>query len=141
MPGQSGAGRPNLTDGIWLHGGSLATVRETIEKGLGTMPAHAARLGETRQTTGRLRVIAGPAAASRPSPVRATPMNSPQPGQRRELGERAAPRRDHLGSFLAAALGTMLCFAFWIRSRSRRRPAGLVDLASGCLRDGFSSSG
>ena len=42
-------GAPNLTDGIWLHGGSLAAVRDSIEKGRsGAMPAHAARLGETR---------------------------------------------------------------------------------------------
>jgi cytochrome c oxidase cbb3-type subunit 3 len=42
-------GAPNLADGIWLHGGSLASIRETIEKGRsGAMPAHAARLGETR---------------------------------------------------------------------------------------------
>jgi cytochrome c oxidase cbb3-type subunit 3 len=42
-------GAPNLTDGIWLHGGSLATIRETIEKGRnGTMPPHQARLGDTR---------------------------------------------------------------------------------------------
>ena len=42
-------GTPNLTDGIWLHGGALATVRDSIEKGrTGTMPPHAARLGETR---------------------------------------------------------------------------------------------
>jgi cytochrome c oxidase cbb3-type subunit 3 len=42
-------GAPNLTDGIWLHGGAIATTRETIAKGRnGAMPAHAARLGETR---------------------------------------------------------------------------------------------
>jgi cytochrome c oxidase cbb3-type subunit 3 len=42
-------GAPNLTDGIWLHGGSLASIRETIEKGRnGAMPAHSLRLGETR---------------------------------------------------------------------------------------------
>src|SRR4030095_12049944 len=42
-------GAPNLSDGVWLHGGSLAAVRDTIEKGRnGTMPAHAARLGATR---------------------------------------------------------------------------------------------
>lgn len=42
-------GTPNLTDGIWLHGGALATVRDSIEKGrTGVMPPHAARLGETR---------------------------------------------------------------------------------------------
>ena len=47
--GNPAMGAPNLTDGTWLHGGSLAAVRETIEKGrTGSMPAHAARLGETR---------------------------------------------------------------------------------------------
>jgi len=47
--GNPAMGAPNLTDSIWLHGGSLAAVRETIEKGrTGTMPPHAARLGETR---------------------------------------------------------------------------------------------
>jgi len=47
--GNHAMGAPNLTDGIWLHGGSLATIRETIEKGRnGTMPAHQARLGDTR---------------------------------------------------------------------------------------------
>jgi cytochrome c oxidase cbb3-type subunit III len=47
--GNPAMGAPNLTDGIWLHGGSLGAVRDTIEKGrMGTMPSHAARLGETR---------------------------------------------------------------------------------------------
>ena len=42
-------GAPNLTDGVWLHGGSLAAVRDSIERGRnGAMPAHAERLGETR---------------------------------------------------------------------------------------------
>ncbi len=47
--GNPAMGAPNLTDATWLHGGSLATIRETIEKGrTGTMPAHQARLGDTR---------------------------------------------------------------------------------------------
>jgi len=47
--GNPALGAPNLTDGVWLHGGALATVRETIEQGrTGTMPPHLARLGETR---------------------------------------------------------------------------------------------
>lgn len=47
--GNPAMGAPNLTDGVWLHGGSLAAVRETIEKGRnGAMPAHVERLGETR---------------------------------------------------------------------------------------------
>jgi cytochrome c oxidase cbb3-type subunit 3 len=42
-------GAPNLTDGVWLHGGSLAAVRDSIDHGrVGAMPAHAERLGETR---------------------------------------------------------------------------------------------
>ncbi len=42
-------GAPDLTDGIWLHGGTTAAVRETIAKGrTGAMPAHGQRLGTTR---------------------------------------------------------------------------------------------
>jgi cytochrome c oxidase cbb3-type subunit 3 len=42
-------GTPNLTDQTWLHGGAIATVRESIAKGrMGAMPSHAARLGATR---------------------------------------------------------------------------------------------
>jgi cytochrome c oxidase cbb3-type subunit 3 len=42
-------GTPNLVDGVWLHGGALTTVRQSIESGrTGAMPAHSSRLGETR---------------------------------------------------------------------------------------------
>ncbi len=42
-------GAPNLTDQIWLNGGSVAAVRETIANGRrAEMPSHLARLGETR---------------------------------------------------------------------------------------------
>ncbi len=42
-------GAPNLTDNTWLHGGSIAAVRDSIAKGRnGQMPAHLERLGETR---------------------------------------------------------------------------------------------
>jgi cytochrome c oxidase cbb3-type subunit 3 len=42
-------GTPNLTDDVWLHGGSPVAVRASIANGRGgTMPPHAARLGETR---------------------------------------------------------------------------------------------
>jgi cytochrome c oxidase cbb3-type subunit 3 len=42
-------GAPNLADGVWLHGGALTTVRESITRGRnGVMPEHASRLGETR---------------------------------------------------------------------------------------------
>jgi cytochrome c oxidase cbb3-type subunit III len=47
--GNAALGAPNLSDHVWLHGGSLAAVRESIEKGRsGAMPAHAPRLGDTR---------------------------------------------------------------------------------------------
>jgi cytochrome c oxidase cbb3-type subunit 3 len=42
-------GAPNLTDSVWLHGGALKTIRETIAYGRqGQMPAHLERLGEVR---------------------------------------------------------------------------------------------
>jgi cytochrome c oxidase cbb3-type subunit III len=42
-------GAPNLTDRVWLHGGAAPTIYQTIDKGRsGAMPAHLARLGETR---------------------------------------------------------------------------------------------
>jgi len=47
--GNQQLGAPNLTDAIWLHGGSVAAVRETIANGRkGEMPAHLDLLGETR---------------------------------------------------------------------------------------------
>jgi cytochrome c oxidase cbb3-type subunit III len=42
-------GAPNLTDNIWLNGGSVAAVRESIANGRhAEMPAHLQRLGATR---------------------------------------------------------------------------------------------
>jgi cytochrome c oxidase cbb3-type subunit 3 len=42
-------GAPNLTDDIWLHGGSIDDIRDTIAHGrVNHMPAHLERLGETR---------------------------------------------------------------------------------------------
>jgi len=47
--GSQVVGAPNLTDPIWLNGGSVATVRESIAKGRhAQMPAQLDRLGETR---------------------------------------------------------------------------------------------
>jgi cytochrome c oxidase cbb3-type subunit 3 len=47
--GNQALGAPNLTDQIWLNGGSVITVRETIAKGRhAEMPAQLERLGETR---------------------------------------------------------------------------------------------
>ena len=42
-------GGPNLTDSVWLHGGSVDDIRETITKGrTNAMPAHLERLGDTK---------------------------------------------------------------------------------------------
>lgn len=47
--GNLGLGAPNLTDNIWLHGGSKQAIMESIEKGRsGRMPAHAEFLGEAK---------------------------------------------------------------------------------------------
>jgi cytochrome c oxidase cbb3-type subunit 3 len=47
--GNPSLGAPNLTDDIWLYGGSIETIRETILNGRnGMMPAHGELLGENR---------------------------------------------------------------------------------------------
>jgi cytochrome c oxidase cbb3-type subunit 3 len=47
--GNSAAGFPNLTDKVWLYGGSPGTIRETIKLGRnGKMPAHREFLGEEK---------------------------------------------------------------------------------------------
>src|SRR5262249_5594132 len=47
--GNQQLGAPNLTDQVWLNGGSAATVRDSISNGRqASMPAQLERLGETR---------------------------------------------------------------------------------------------
>ncbi len=47
--GNRALGAPNLTDDVWLYGGDLATIRETIEKGRGgVMPAWEPIIGTDR---------------------------------------------------------------------------------------------
>ncbi len=47
--GNQDLGAPNLTDSIWLHGGSIASIRDTITHGRqNAMPAQLERLGEVR---------------------------------------------------------------------------------------------
>lgn len=47
--GNHALGAPNLTDNVWLHAGSYATIRSVIENGRqNQMPAQGDRLGETR---------------------------------------------------------------------------------------------
>ena len=47
--GNQALGAPNLTDNIWLHGGSVDDIRETITQGrINHMPPHLERLGETK---------------------------------------------------------------------------------------------
>ena len=53
--GNPALGAPNLTDKIWLHGGSLAAISEQIDKGrTNVMPAHKEFLGPERS-----RILAG----------------------------------------------------------------------------------
>jgi cytochrome c oxidase cbb3-type subunit 3 len=47
--GNKDLGAPNLTDQIWVHGGGVDAIRQTIANGrMGEMPAHGERLGEQR---------------------------------------------------------------------------------------------
>ena len=47
--GNVALGAPNLTDKIWLHGGSVADIHDTIANGrTNHMPPHLERLGETK---------------------------------------------------------------------------------------------
>ncbi len=47
--GNHALGAPNLTDEVWLYGGTMEAVRETIAKGRSNqMPAHAELLGEMK---------------------------------------------------------------------------------------------
>jgi len=47
--GNSTAGFPNLTDDVWLYGGSPGQIKETLTKGrFGKMPAHREFLGEEK---------------------------------------------------------------------------------------------
>jgi cytochrome c oxidase cbb3-type subunit 3 len=47
--GNPALGAPNLTDNIWLYGGSADNIRETVIKGRnGVMPAQGERMGEAR---------------------------------------------------------------------------------------------
>jgi cytochrome c oxidase cbb3-type subunit 3 len=47
--GNPDLGAPNLTDGVWLHGGSVKAIRSTIAEGRqNQMPAQGERLGDTR---------------------------------------------------------------------------------------------
>jgi cytochrome c oxidase cbb3-type subunit 3 len=69
-------GAPNLTDQVWLNGGSVVAVRESIANGRhAEMPAHGARLGETRVnllaayviSLGGAQVAAAPAVPAAPA--------------------------------------------------------------------------
>jgi cytochrome c oxidase cbb3-type subunit 3 len=62
--GNTELGAPNLTDPIWLYGGSRQTIRATLEQGRsGVMPAHQAKL-----STSQIRLLAAYALALSNSP-------------------------------------------------------------------------
>ena len=47
--GNQTLGAPNLTDTVWLHGGTVDDIRETITRGrINHMPPQLERLGETK---------------------------------------------------------------------------------------------
>jgi len=74
--GNQALGGPNLTDNIWLHGGSVDDIRETITKGrTNAMPAHLARLGETK-----VRLLAA-YVLSLSRPAAAAPVAAVTPGE------------------------------------------------------------
>lgn len=70
--GNTAVGAPNLTDDIWLHGGTEARIRETIALGRqNNMPAQEPRLGDTRTrllTAYVLSLGEGPRVATAPRP-------------------------------------------------------------------------
>ncbi len=57
--GMAAMGAPNLTDKVWLYGGSEATIIETISKGRnGVMPASSQTLGTTSNQDAKLHLLA-----------------------------------------------------------------------------------
>ena len=57
--GMKAMGAPNLTDKVWLYGGSEATIIETITKGRnGVMPALSQTLGTTSNKDAKLHLLA-----------------------------------------------------------------------------------
>jgi cytochrome c oxidase cbb3-type subunit 3 len=69
--GNQTLGAPNLTDRIWLNGGAVSTVRETIALGRqAAMPAQLERLGETRVKLLAAYVISLGGAQLSPAPAR-----------------------------------------------------------------------
>jgi len=57
--GMQAMGAPNLTDKVWLYGGSEATIIESISKGRsGVMPAMAQTLGTTSNKDAKLHLLA-----------------------------------------------------------------------------------
>ena len=57
--GMAAMGAPNLTDKVWLYGGSEAAIIETISKGRsGVMPASSQTLGTTSNKEAKLHLLA-----------------------------------------------------------------------------------
>lgn len=67
--GNPALGAPNLTDEVWLYGGTLATIEETITQGRnGKMPAWMNLLGPDRTRLVAAWVLAQSASAATPAP-------------------------------------------------------------------------
>jgi len=83
--GNTIVGAPNLTDNIWLDGGSIKDIRETITNGhTNHMPAHLERLGETkvRLLAAYVLSLSQPSATSQPNaaaqPIALAPAAAPE---------------------------------------------------------------
>jgi len=78
--GNPALGAPNLADNVWLYGGSVDTVRQTIANGRqGQMPAHLERLGEVRTKLVAAYVLSAGAPAAGVPTVAAATAGAPGP--------------------------------------------------------------
>jgi cytochrome c oxidase cbb3-type subunit III len=95
--GNSTLGAPNLSDNIWLDGGSVKDIRETISNGRANhMPAHLERLGETevRLLAAYVLSLSQPSALSQPGAAAAAPAAALAPeAKTAELEEQVHDRR------------------------------------------------
>ena len=123
--GNTVIGAPNLTDNIWLDGGSVKDIRETITKGrTNHMPAHLERLGEmkVRLLAAYVLSLSQPAQSSTPASANDSSAAAPLAGERMQIDEshRSRPwsgRTEAIGvslwaSFIAACFETALLFAY-----------------------------
>jgi cytochrome c oxidase cbb3-type subunit 3 len=99
--GMAAMGAPNLTDKVWLYGGSEASIVEAIAKGRnGVMPGSAQTLGTTSNKEAKLHLLAAyvyglgggqPPAAPAPAEPAAAEPAAAEPAAAGDAGAAAAP--------------------------------------------------